>query len=119
MKKINYITILMVTLMLVLVNACNQEFLEVNPNGGLDANVLATETGVDGLLTGAYAMLDGTSGSFGWEAAASNWVYGSIRGGEANKGTDSGDQPDINTIMNYTETASNPYLNVRWRSLYE
>ncbi len=119
MKKINYITILMVTLMLVFVNACNQEFLEVNPNGGLDANVLATETGVDGLLTGAYAMLDGTSGSFGWEAAASNWVYGSIRGGEANKGTDSGDQPDINPIMNYTETASNPYLNVRWRSLYE
>lgn len=109
----------MVTLMLVFVNACNQEFLEVNPNGGLDANVLATETGVDGLLTGAYAMLDGTSGSFGWEAAASNWVYGSIRGGEANKGTDSGDQPDINPIMNYTETASNPYLNVRWRSLYE
>jgi starch-binding outer membrane protein, SusD/RagB family len=119
MKKINYITILMVTLMFVFVNACNQEFLEVNPNGGLDANVLATETGVDGLLTGAYAMLDGTSGSFGWEAAASNWVYGSIRGGEANKGTDSGDQPDINPIMNYTETASNPYLNVRWRSLYE
>jgi starch-binding outer membrane protein, SusD/RagB family len=64
-------------------------------------------------------MLDGTSGSFGWEAAASNWVYGSIRGGEANKGTDSGDQPDINPLMNYTETASNPYLNVRWRSLYE
>lgn len=109
----------MVTLMLVFVNACNQEFLEVNPNGGLDANVLATETGVNGLLIGAYAMLDGTSGSFGWEAAASNWVYGSIRGGEANKGTDSGDQPDINPIMNYTETASNPYLNVRWRSLYE
>ena len=109
----------MVTLMLVFVNACNQEFLEVNPNGGLDANVLATETGVDGLLTGAYAMLDGTSASFGWQAAASNWVYGSIRGGEANKGTDSGDQPDINPIMNYTETASNPYLNVRWRSLYE
>ncbi len=119
MKKINYITILMVTLMLVFVNACNQEFLEVNPNGGLDANVLATETGVNGLLIGAYAMLDGTSASFGWQAAASNWVYGSIRGGEANKGTDSGDQPDINPIMNYTETASNPYLNVRWRSLYE
>ena len=109
----------MVTLMLVFVNACNQEFLEVNPNGGLDANVLATETGVNGLLIGAYAMLDGTSASFGWQAAASNWVYGSIRGGEANKGTDSGDQPDINPIMNYTETASNPYLNVRWRSLYE
>ncbi|NQW28576.1 MAG: RagB/SusD family nutrient uptake outer membrane protein [Flammeovirgaceae bacterium] len=119
MKKINYITILMVTLMLVFVNACNQEFLEVNPNGGLDANVLATETGVNGLLIGAYAMLDGTSASFGWQAAASNWVYGSIRGGEANKGTDSGDQPDINPLMNYTETASNPYLNVRWRSLYE
>jgi hypothetical protein len=46
-------------------------------------------------------------------------VYGSIRGLEANKGTDSGDQPDINPIQTYTETATNPYLNVKWREVYE
>ncbi|MEM6344970.1 MAG: RagB/SusD family nutrient uptake outer membrane protein, partial [Bacteroidota bacterium] len=42
-----------------------------------------------------------------------------IRGMEANKGTDSGDQPDINPIQNYTEASTNPYLNSKWRSLYE
>jgi hypothetical protein len=38
---------------------------------------------------------------------------------ESNKGTDTGDQPDINPIQTYTETATNPYLNVKWRQLYE
>jgi thiol-disulfide isomerase/thioredoxin len=37
----------------------------------------------------------------------------------ANKGTDSGDQPDINPIQTYSENASNNYLNVQWRCLYE
>ncbi|HYC86505.1 MAG TPA: RagB/SusD family nutrient uptake outer membrane protein, partial [Chryseosolibacter sp.] len=90
------------------------------PNGSLDASVLATAEGIDGLLIGAYSMLDGVSGQgFGWEAASSNWVYGSIRGMEANKGTDSGDQPDINPIQTFSENSTNPYLNVKWRSVYE
>jgi hypothetical protein len=38
---------------------------------------------------------------------------------ESNKGTDTGDQPDINPIQTYTETATNPYLNVKWRQVYE
>ena len=52
-------------------------------------------------------------------AASSNWVYGSIRGLEANKGTDSGDQPDINPIQTYSETATNPYLENKWGAIYE
>jgi len=101
-------------------NSCKEEFLEVTPNGSLDASVLATAEGIDALLIGAYSMLDGVSGQgFGWEAASSNWVYGSIRGMEANKGTDAGDQPDINPIQTFSENATNPYLNVKWRSVYE
>ena len=57
--------------------------------------------------------------SAGWEPTASNWVFGSIRGLEANKGTDSGDQPDINPIQTFSETATNPYLNYKWRACYE
>ncbi len=107
-------------LVLALPFSCKEEFLDINPNGSLDANILATKDGVNGLLIGAYGMVDGVSSSgFGWEAASSNWVYGSIRGLEANKGTDSGDQPDINSIQTYTEAATNPYLNVKWRSVYE
>lgn len=101
-------------------NSCKEDFFDVAPNGNLDEGVLANATGIDALLIGAYSMLDGTSSQgFGWEAASSNWVYGSIRGMEANKGTDAGDQPDINPIMNFSETSNNPYLNVKWRSVYE
>lgn len=119
MKKFTYIGALFF-LLLIGTNACKEDFLEITPNGALDASVLGTEDGVDALLIGAYSMLDGVSGQgFGWEAASSNWVYGSIRGMEANKGTDAGDQPDINPLQTFTENSTNPYLNVKWRSVYE
>ncbi len=103
-----------------LVTACQSSFLDITPNGALSEEVLATEDGVQSLLVGAYAMMDGVADNgFGWESAASNWVFGSIRALEGNKGTDAGDQPDINPIQTYTETPTNPYLNVKWRSLYE
>ena len=105
-------------------DACKESFLEITPYGSLDESVLATYEGVDGLLIGAYSMVDGISNmnwdpEFGWQSATSGWVFGSIRGMEANKGTDSGDQPDINPLQTYSETATNPYLNLKWRALYE
>lgn len=119
MKVYNNKLILLV-IILALPFSCKQDFLEVTPNGSLDANILATEDGVNSLLIGVYSMVDGVSSNgFGWEAASSNWVYGSIRGLEANKGTDAGDQPDINPLQTYTETSTNPYLNVKWGSCYE
>lgn len=120
MKNLRFLSVIAVITGLLLMHSCSEEFLEITPNGALDAQVLATFEGVDALLIGAYAMIDGVSNNgFGWQAAASGWVYGSIRGMEANKGTDSGDQPDINPIQTYTETATNPYLNIKWRSCYE
>jgi hypothetical protein len=118
MKK-RRIYIVLIFAVLGILGACKQSFLEIKPNGSLDAGVLANQTGIDNLLIGAYSMLDGMSNQFGWESASSNWVYGSIRGLEANKGTDSGDQPDINPIQSFSETPTNPYLNVRWRCCYE
>jgi hypothetical protein len=38
---------------------------------------------------------------------------------EANKGTDAGDQPYINPFQTFAETATNDYLNVKWRAVYE
>jgi starch-binding outer membrane protein, SusD/RagB family len=118
MKRNNSILIT-ILLVLVITGACKSDFLEIPPKGSLDESVLATERGINALLIGAYSMLDGVTSSFGWEAASSNWVFGSIRGMEANKGTDSGDQPDINPLQTFSETATNPYLNIKWRSVYE
>ena len=120
MKRLNIKLVILLGLVLALPYSCKEEFLDIKPNGSLDSNILATKDGINGLLIGAYGMVDGVSSAgFGWEAASSNWVYGSIRGLEANKGTDSGDQPDINSIQTYSESSTNPYLNVKWRSVYE
>jgi starch-binding outer membrane protein, SusD/RagB family len=104
---------------LLFLNACSEDFLEITPNGLLDNAVLASYDGVDALLTGAYSMLDGVSGNFDWESATSGWLYSSIRAIESNKGSYSGDPPDINQIQNFSETATNPYLNIKWRAVYE
>jgi hypothetical protein len=99
---------------------CQKDFLEVAPKGALDENVLATRRGADALLIAAYSMLDGVADNgSGWEAAASNWVYGSVTGGEGNKGSDAGDQPDINPIQTYTAASTNGYFNIKWRSVYD
>jgi hypothetical protein len=101
--------------------SCRKDFLDLKPTGGLDKFVLANEKGIDALLVGAYSMLDGVSetGFFDWGSASSNWIYGSIRGLEANKGTDAGDSWPGNPIMTFNESATNPYLNTKWREVYE
>ena len=120
MKNFRFLTVIAVVTGLLLMHSCSEEFLEITPNGALDAQVLATYEGVDALLIGAYSMIDGlANGAGGWESASSGWVFGSIRGMEANKGTDTGDQPDINPIQTFTETATNPYLNIKWQACYE
>ena len=108
-----------IVLSVFIIGSCSQDFLEIKPKGSLDENVLANEKGIETLLVGAYSLLDGISSQFGWESASSNWVYGDIRGLIGNKGTDSGDQPDINPLQSFSETSTNPYLNVKWRSVYE
>jgi starch-binding outer membrane protein, SusD/RagB family len=118
MKK-NHTLLIMILAVFALWSACKEEFLEITPKGSLDQSVLATDDGINALLIGAYSMLDGVSSSFGWEAASSNWVYGDIRGMVGNKGTDAGDQPDINPLQTFSESPTNPYLNVKWRSVYE
>lgn len=118
MKKNKYLVITVLAV-LALLGACKKDFLDIKPKGSLSVDVLANENGINTLLIGAYSMLDGVSSSFGWEAASSNWVYGDIRGMVANKGTDSGDQPNINPIQTFSENSANPYLNVKWRAVYE
>ncbi|MDF1576500.1 MAG: RagB/SusD family nutrient uptake outer membrane protein [Bacteroidales bacterium] len=106
---------------LVLMPACSEDFLNVDPAGELGPPVLATYEGVDALLTGAYSMLDGVSEDFGWESATSGWVFSSIRGMESNKGTDAGDASSFNNIVTFSETAawSWGYLDLKWQAVYE
>ena len=101
-------------------DSCKKSFLEVRTAGELNDYVLANESGIEWLLVGAYSMLPGDKTFYWmWEAASSNWMFGSVRGMEANKGSDSGDQGDIGTIQCFNETPDMSWLNPRWRAIYE
>ncbi len=123
MKK-KYIILIMLLAVSGTWNSCKNSFLTIPPEGSLDQKFLQNTNGLDALLVGAYSLLDGVSGSLTtvnglWETTSSNWVYGSIRGMEANKGTDEGDQPEINPIQTFSEQPTNVYLNSKWREEYE
>lgn len=97
--------------------ACNDQFLEVAPTGSLAQAQLSSKAGVEGALIGAYAQL--AAKGFSRLGAANNWVWGSIRGGENNKGTDPGDYTAINPIQRYEIDATNGDMNDSWRAKYE
>jgi hypothetical protein len=113
-KTIRILSFLLVTLTLVVV-ACKKSFLEQQTVGLLTETEASTFKGATQSLIGAYAGLRG----IGWEGGMSNWVYGSIVGGEANKGSDAGDQADIVPIQNYSPNPTNNFFNVKWRALYD
>jgi len=95
--------------------ACKKSFLDQQTIGVLTEAQAQSAKGARQFLTSTYAALKGT----GWEAGVTNWVYGSIVGGDANKGSDAGDQADIVPIEQYTATPTNNYFNLKWRALYE
>ncbi|MCJ8164035.1 RagB/SusD family nutrient uptake outer membrane protein [Pontibacter sp. E15-1] len=100
--------------------ACKEEFLDQQPIGALTENVLKTEAGIKGLLIAAYSLLDGTgSVTNNWEAAGSNFVFGSIASDEAHKGSDPSDQVPMLIIERYETLPSTGYLNQKWRTLYD
>lgn len=104
----------------VLMFACKNSFLDKPPIGSYDQNSLANRAGVEGLLIGAYSMLDGMGGvASSWSTSADNWVYGDVCSDNAHKGSDPGDQPDIVSLMTWSANASNGYMNDKWRSLYD
>jgi starch-binding outer membrane protein, SusD/RagB family len=100
--------------------ACKKSFLNKAPLGQLDPAALANKNGVNGLLIGAYALLDGFGGNGGgWASAGSNWVYGSVAGTESHKGSSAGDQPDIVPIETFHPTATNPFFEQKWQMVYD
>lgn len=114
MKKIQKI-IICITL-LVGLYACKDSFLEVAPTGSLAKAQLTSKAGLEGGLISAYAQLSGL-GSYA--SGPSNWVWGSIRGGDANKGTDPGDFSDINPIQRFEYSPTLPFSAEAYQGYFE
>lgn len=104
---------------------CETEFLDQPPLGELSEDQVNSVAGINALLTGTYAALNGQreadaiGGGGPWEAAPDNWIYGSVAGGDAHKGSDGGDQPAINQIARFTFDGSNGFFNSKWRAAFD
>lgn len=120
MKKIFILTITGLTLFL---SACKKDWLTLKPKGQANFETLLNKDGVNLLLIGAYANVDGANNKSaqpqGWPSGVSNWVWGSVAGGDAYKGSNSGDQALINDIAGFYLTADNTYVNSHWMFEYD
>lgn len=104
-----------ITAVLALGSTSCSDFLEVKPVGAVTENDFANPTGIDQLVTGMYAKMHDNSY---FEATLSNYVYGDVMGGSANKGSTFQDQPDFTSLETYTFTTDNGYLNTKWKKSY-
>jgi hypothetical protein len=118
MKKILFTASLSLAGVL-LFNACGDKFLTRVPQGAYSPSVLENAQGVEALLVGAYAQLDGIPvPGPGWYGAVSNWVFGGIPSDDAYKGTDAGDQPEETAIERYVWVTTNEHVRGKWGMLY-
>lgn len=111
---------------LLLLGSCSDNFLEQPVLGALGDEIVTTTEGAQKLLIGAYGALDGQQdadnalgGGGPWEAAPDDWVYGTVAGGEASKGSFGGDQPAIDQIVKFISNPSNGFFNTKWKAVYE
>ena len=115
MKKLIYI-ILPFLIGAIIVTSCSDDFLEVAPTGSLSSNELSSQAGLEGSLVAAYSVL---LGRLGFYSDASNWFWGSVLGGDANKGTNAGDQSQVNEIQAYAAQTNNASIFQKYRAVYE
>lgn len=119
MKKLNSKLIIPATMGVLALSFSCKNYLDKPAVSTLNQVVLANKAGVDGLLIGAYAVVDGVynnqPGGTPWETGTDNWIYGSVAADDAHKGSTPGDQPDAAAIETYTATGVNGYLDPKFR----
>ena len=97
--------------------ACKDQFLQVQPTGQLAGSQLSTKAGLDALLISAYSELNARG--YSQSASSNNWVRGSVSGGEANKGSNSGDFNALTPFQRFELQAASGEVNAKWRAMYE
>lgn len=120
MKRKTYsISVLSVIAAMLFFYGCD-DFLSVPAQGSLSEDVLADAQGVNTLLVGAYGALDAAElPGFAWATSPHNWIYGSVVGGDAHKGSEPGDQSAINPMMRGQFSPTEGFFNDKWIALYE
>ncbi len=118
MKKFKIIKLMFMTFAVVIMStvSCSDEFLDVAPTGSLGEAELATLAGLEGSLIATYSVLLGRAGFY---SGANNWFWGSVLGGDANKGTDAGDQSQVNEIQAFAAQTNNASILQKYNAAYE
>jgi len=118
MKHIKSIFLIILTFSVV---SCKKDFLSLNPQAELTAEQLTTQDGVEGLLVGAYGLLNGNiNGTWGnYGAAPSQWLFGEVASDNAHKGSSNGDQPNMNAIEQHAPTSTNDNLSNLYNRCFE
>ena len=122
MKRNNILKMfLSLGLILGIATACSDEFLTREPQGQYSPTALQTATGVEGVLLGAYGMLDGQGldDQAPWENDIQNWVFGGLPSDDAYKGTDAGDQPEESFLEKWDFQATNGHIKNKYRGLFK
>ncbi len=114
--KVTKILIISLLAVVLSITACNDEFLEVLPTGQLAEAQLQSRAGLDGALIGSYSILLGRGGFYD---DASSWFWGSVRGGDAYKGSDAGDQSIVNEVYTYQPQSTNGEIFSIYANQYE
>ncbi len=104
---------------LLVITAC-EKFLDKPPLGTLSPEVMATEKGVQGLLIGAYSMVDGEGAAGdGFASGASNWILGGVTSDDAYKGSDPTDVGEAAPMEQWTTlTSTNSAILQKWIACY-
>jgi len=109
-------------IVVVIMYACGKKFLDKQPLGSLSLNNVSNKAGVEALLIGAYAILDGENlpppgNAYG--SACSNWTWGSISADDSYKGSTPTDQPDATLVESWNlSQATGAYAQEKWSVLY-
>jgi starch-binding outer membrane protein, SusD/RagB family len=105
--------------------SCSESFLDHEPPGAYSEPALQNKKGMEGLLIAAYSALDGSffeswdRNFFNQDGGGSNWIWGSIRGAEAYKGTEDTDGVELTPVERHSNPASSPYTLRKWQACYD
>ncbi len=97
--------------------SCKEDFLHIIPKGELSDELLSNKKGLEVLLIGCYSILTGRDQLF--YSGFGNWVHGSILGGDANKGSDAGDQSLLSPVQRFQTLPNNDVPAQKWRICFE
>ena len=110
MKKI----FLYLFLMAALGMASCSDFLYIRPVGSLDEDALLTPTGITQVIANMYGHLYAS----GFQTSVTNYCWGDVMGGNANKGSNYADQTAFTSLEIYSIAADNSYFRSKWQSVY-